>query len=147
MKRATCPREAKGGAPMSTHSGRRRNHWSDITRLEMTPMIDVVFQLLIFFVIAVKPEDLLSHLDITRGESPAAALPLIRVEVLADGLTVNGKRADIQFLDGVLSRLPAAARDRTVLVACESQSRHEGLVQVLDTCAKSGYARIAMTSR
>ena len=38
----------------------------DAAKLEMTPMIDVVFQLLIFFIVTLKQEDILSHLDVSR---------------------------------------------------------------------------------
>ena len=35
-------------------------------KLEMTPMIDVVFQLLIFFIVTLQQEDILAHLDVLR---------------------------------------------------------------------------------
>ena len=38
----------------------------------MTPMIDVVFQLLIYFVVTIKPVDVSAHLDVFR---PAADSP------------------------------------------------------------------------
>ena len=34
--------------------------------LEMTPMIDVVFQLLIYFIVTTKPVDVITNLDVFR---------------------------------------------------------------------------------
>ena len=34
--------------------------------LEMTPMIDVVFQLLIYFIVTIKPVDVVTNLDVFR---------------------------------------------------------------------------------
>jgi len=45
---------------------RKGRNKGDAAKLEMTPMIDVVFQLLIFFIVTLKQEDILSHLDVSR---------------------------------------------------------------------------------
>ena len=40
--------------------------------LDMTPMIDVVFELIIFFVVTIKQEDLYTRLNVNRP-APAAS--------------------------------------------------------------------------
>ena len=40
----------------------------EASKLEMTSMIDVVFLLLIFFIVTLKQEDILAHLDVNRPE-------------------------------------------------------------------------------
>lgn len=42
----------------------------DVSRLEMTPMIDVVFQLLIFFLVTLRQEDILAQLQAMRPSPP-----------------------------------------------------------------------------
>ena len=44
-------------------------------KVEMTPMIDVVFQLLIFFVVTLKQEDILSKLMASRPAPDPTAKP------------------------------------------------------------------------
>ena len=44
--------------------------------LDMTPMIDVVFELIIFFVVTIKQEDLYTRLNVNR---PAPASSSVRL--------------------------------------------------------------------
>ena len=44
----------------------------DNPQLDMTPMIDVVFELIIFFVVTIKQEDIFSKLNANRP-APAAS--------------------------------------------------------------------------
>ena len=45
---------------------KRKQNKGESPKLDMTPMIDVVFQLLIFFVVTLKQEDILSKLSAAR---------------------------------------------------------------------------------
>ena len=44
----------------------RKRPDSPAAELEMTPMIDVVFQLLIYFIVTIKPIDVVTNLDVFR---------------------------------------------------------------------------------
>jgi len=54
---------------------KRERAKGEAVKLEMTPMIDVVFQLLIFFIVTLKQEDILSHLDVSRPAPDPNAKP------------------------------------------------------------------------
>ena len=43
--------------------------------LEMTPMIDVVFQLLIFFIVTLKQEDIMANLEALRPAPDSSHTP------------------------------------------------------------------------
>ena len=115
-------------------------------QLDMTPMIDVVFELIIFFVVTIKQEDLFTKLNCNR---PAPATGPASEK---DDITVNieiGRRYD-RSPQGVIlynkrevkrTELDAALRDiaRTstktpVIVKCTGDSPHKALVDVLDIC-------------
>ena len=55
---------------------------SEGVALDMTPMIDVVFQLIIFFVVTLKQEDILSHLDAMAPSPDSKAAPAEKIEML-----------------------------------------------------------------
>ena len=65
---------------------RKTRNKGEAAKLEMTPMIDVVFQLLIFFIVTLKQEDILSHLDVSR---PAPDPDTTPEEVIDDLLTIE----------------------------------------------------------
>ena len=64
--------------------------------IPMTPMIDVVFQLLVYFVWTFEPQDVLAHLDVftpspeAQQEKPQKP-DIIRIQVLDDGFTMNDR--------------------------------------------------------
>ena len=54
---------------------RTRRRAFEETKLDMTPMIDCVFQLLIFFLVTMKFEDIIAHLDVYRPSPDPNAPP------------------------------------------------------------------------
>lgn len=119
----------------------------------MTPMIDVVFQLLIYFLVTFSTPDVLAQLDISRpapdAAAPAGSTPprMIRVEIATDNLyRLNGRTVSRPELSGLLTRLAGICTEQTVLIVCEGPSRHEQLVSVLDLCAGLGLANLSVVS-
>lgn len=112
-------------------------------KLEMTPMIDVVFQLLIFFIVTLKQEDILSHLDINRpAPDPNAKKEeqpedLLNILVYKDGFVLNGKNVSYKTLDATLLKLAKFSRNISVIIRCTGDSPHQYLMELLDVCAKA----------
>ena len=115
-------------------------------QLDMTPMIDVVFELIIFFVVTIKQEDIFSKLNCNR---PA---PATGQATEKDDITVNieiGRRYDgspngvILYnkrevkrteLDTVLREIARTSKKTPIIVKCAEDSPHKALVDVLDIC-------------
>ncbi len=120
--------------------------------VSMTPMIDVVFQLLIYFLVTFSTADVLAHLDISRPSPDAAqqeAPPpadMIRVAVMPAGYAINGRGVGEEELGILLRRLASISAKQTVLVVCDDRSLHGKLIHVLDLCAESGLAQISVMS-
>lgn len=120
--------------------------------LEMTPMIDVVFQLLIFFIVTLKQEDILSHLDISRPAPDPDTVPedqiqdLLNVIVHKDGYVLQGKRVALSELDRQLSRLARMSSGVSLVIKCTGDSPHSYLMRLLNVCAKSKLENIAVFS-
>lgn len=119
-------------------------------KLDMTPMIDCVFQLLIFFIISLKPEDVIAHLDVNRPASDASAttqkIDILQVGIYAEGYTLNDRTVSYATLEGMLTRLSNISKTQTVVIKCALESPHKMLVEVLDLCSKLGLKNLSVMS-
>ncbi len=120
-------------------------------KLDMTPMIDCVFQLLIFFIISLKPEDVIAHLDVNRPQSDAAApqnqkTDLLQIGVYENGYTLNDRQVSYGSLEKMMARLADVSKTQTVVIKCALESPHRMLVEVLDLCSKLGLKNLSVMS-
>lgn len=120
--------------------------------LSMTPMIDVVFQLLIYFIVTIKPIDVVTNLDVFRpapdSKTPPDAPPpqLVRVNVYKDGYAVNDNPVSLDVLDQTLGRLASIDAGQTIMITVSAFSTHGMLVKCLDLCAKNGLRSLSVVS-
>ena len=121
-------------------------------QLEMTPMIDVVFQLLIYFIVTIKPIDVITNLDVFRP-APDKSAPkdtpppnLVRIGVYQDGYTVNDNPASPEALDGALAKMASIDAGQTIMITVSAISEHGMLVRALDLCAKNGLKSLSVVS-
>ncbi len=127
-----------------------RNKGGD-AKLEMTPMIDVVFQLLIFFIITLKEHDILSQLDAMRPAPDANATPNnpsepIKISIDAGGIIFKGRPVSAQGLSKSLASIAKYNKKATIVINCEMNSKHGTLVEVLDVCNQNGLRSLAVFS-
>ncbi len=120
-------------------------------KAEMTPMIDVVFQLLIFFVVTLKQEDILSRLMASRPAPDKNAKPeeqpdLINIEIFRGGFIVKGRVVSLEELDRQMRNYAAMSKTANVLLRCTRDSPHQYLVQALDICAKHQMTNLSIFS-
>lgn len=123
----------------------------DSPKLEMTPMIDVVFQLLIFFLVTLKQEDILSKLEVSRpapDTRPPPEVPpdLLTITVYEDGYVLKGRRVSLPRLEQRLMRLAQYSTKLSVVIKCTGGSPHKHLVRLLDICAKAGLSNLSVFS-
>ena len=115
--------------------------------LDMTPMIDVVFELIIFFVVTIKSEDLFSRLNANRpapgGVSDSSSSETtVTIEIgrgrSADGVLVYNKREIKRGeLDTNLREVARTSKKTPIIVKCAGDSPHKALVDVLDICYRN----------
>jgi biopolymer transport protein ExbD len=126
-----------------------RKNKGENPKLDMTPMIDVVFQLLIFFVVTLKQEDILSKLSAARPAPDPNAKPdqqpdPTTIIVCDQGFLFNGLPMRLDELDRQIARVSRSSKTAMVLVKCTMSSPHKFLVQALDTCNKHGLQNLSI---
>ena len=119
----------------------------DNPQLDMTPMIDVVFELIIFFVATIKQEDLFTRLNANRpapssGSSSSESDPTVTIEIGrgrdANGVLVYNKREVRRSeLDQNLREVARTSKKTPIIVKCTEDSPHKALVDVLDICYRN----------
>jgi len=126
---------------------RARQHGTG-ARLEMTPMIDVVFLLLIFFVVTVRPQEVLATLNVSRPAAPekTTVIPLLRIDVGKHGYVVNGRLLALETLRARLIKLQKSSPRTTLIIASTGDAPHANLVKLLDVCAGADIKNISLMS-
>jgi len=121
-------------------------------QLQMTPMIDVVFQLMIFFIVTLKREDILSHLDVSRPQADPTTPQvervddLVRITVHREGYLVGDRPVSLDRLDRRLSKIASVDGNASVIIQCTMDSPHSFLIRLLDVCAKAGLKNLSVFS-
>jgi biopolymer transport protein ExbD len=132
---------------------RRREPLSD-DEIDMTPMIDVVFQLLIFFMITAAfamQKSLPVPVPQATSDAPQVGVPddrdAITVRIDAENsLWVDGAQAvSRQDLIAKLRKLRGGANGRrTLLVSADPECRHESVVTALDAGSAAGMEEVEL---
>ncbi len=132
----------------------------DNPQLDMTPMIDVVFELIIFFVVTIKQQDLFSRLTVNRpAPSPPSATEKqeedisVNIEIgqrfdkSAQGVIIYNKREVSRAeLDKNLREVARTKKTTPIIVKCDGKSPHKALVDVLDICYKNELFSVSVFS-
>ncbi|HUY89255.1 MAG TPA: biopolymer transporter ExbD [Pirellulales bacterium] len=113
-------------------------------KLNLTPMIDVVFLLLIFFLVATKFEEEERELDVVLPQA-SEAMPLtakpkeLFVNVARDGrYIVNGQQLNDAALLGTLQQAAASNPGRqTVIIRADNRCFWQSVVNVMNLCNKA----------
>ncbi|SDH22166.1 ExbD/TolR family protein [Roseospirillum parvum] len=136
------PWAAEGTPSIAARGGPRRRG------VGLTPLIDVVFILLVFFMLASSFETWRAlPLATTGGAGSAAAAQGLLVEVGRDQVRCAGQPVDLDGLGDCLRRHRAArpgAEDGAVVVRPGSGVDLTRLVAVLDRLAAAGAARVSL---
>lgn len=129
---------------------RKPRNTGDNPKLEMTPMIDVVFQLLIFFIVTLKQDDILSSLEALRpAPDPSAkndATEPVTILIGRGGFVFNGRPMSEKRLTDSFVRLAKGSKDTMIMIKCTDDSPHGYLVRALDILASVGLYKVSVFS-
>lgn len=129
----------------------------DNPALDMTPMIDVVFELIIFFVVTIKQEDMFSKLNANRpapssgSSSSSESDTTVNIDIgrglggSPNGTIVYNKRAiKLAELNQNLREVARTSTKTPIIIKCTVDSPHKALVDVLDACYGNGLFSVSV---
>ncbi|MDP6374619.1 MAG: biopolymer transporter ExbD [Pseudomonadales bacterium] len=126
--------------------------------VELTPLIDVVFLLLIFFMVSttfIRETQLKIDLPEASGELQEVEENVIEISISQRGrYSVNGR----VLANEEIATLIRALRDtmdqsgdeevvRRLIVTADGQASHQSVVRAMDAAGKVGLTRISITTR
>ena len=117
-------------------------------RIEMLPLIDIVFLLLVFFIYAMLSMAVHRALPVALPESATADIDknaLLSVTVESDGTVYLDKEpVPIEFLAEKLTRNALAGKNPAVLLFADRNLSYQYLFKVLDQIRMAGLTRISL---
>ena len=120
--------------------------------IPLTPMIDVVFLLLCFFVTSQIFAQWETEIDVALPTAATGGMPQrlpgeVIINVLADGTAVvNGQRLDDSALRTMMDRLVKLFPGQPVLLRADKSTAYEHVVRVLDTCRQADIWNISFAT-
>jgi biopolymer transport protein ExbD len=126
---------------------RKKGGGGQMVEVPMSSMIDVVFLLLIYFIVTQKPEISEAHLAVNLPSPDAAPTTdvkprLLELEVHPGQVFLQGAPRPMDRIRETLAYLAKLDPDQTVMVKTSVMARTEELVNVLDLCRGVGLTKL-----
>ena len=126
-----------------------KNTEDEESSVDITPMLDVVFIMLIFFIVTatfVKE----SGIDVDKP-SAATAVVQEKASILIaidenDNVWINRRQVDIRSVRSIIERLHAENPKGTLVIQADKESRNDMLVRVMDASRRAGVYDIALAA-
>ena len=122
--------------------------------LSLTPLIDVVFLLLIFFLVTSEFEDEERRLDIVLPSATSAVPMTSKPREIVVDIDANGSvflRGEPTSVDELGRLLQAAVRNnptnQTVVIRADRETAFQPVVSVMDACNRSGISDYSVTTQ
>jgi biopolymer transport protein ExbD len=117
--------------------------------IDITPMLDVVFIMLIFFIVTatfIKE----SGIDVDKP-SAATAVVQEKASILVaidaeNNVWINRRQVDIRSVRSIVERLHAENPKGTLVIQADKESKNDILVQVMDASRRAGVYDIALAA-
>ncbi len=121
----------------------------DESAIEITPMLDVVLIMLIFFIVTatfVKE----SGIDVNRPEAATAVMQVkanILIAIDANNeIWIDRRRVDVRSVRPNIERLHAENPQGSVVIQADKESKTETLISVMDASRSAGVFNVAIAA-
>ncbi len=128
-----------------------KTHLDDEPSINMTPMVDVVFQLILFFLLGTKFTEMERKIGleiprVTTTSNLAAAPQRQIVGVYRNGaLTLDGGPVTLEELTAKLESARSERNDSGVLVRGDAEGQFQRVAQVLTACKQAGVRELGIS--
>ena len=118
--------------------------------IEMGPLMDIVFILLIFFVVT-SSFTRETGVDVTKPQAQSASQlekENLLIAITREGtIHMNERQVDLASLQDILKQSLAKAPDREAVVIADKESETGVLVQVIDMCNLAGVKKVSIAAQ
>ncbi|MAJ59564.1 MAG: biopolymer transporter ExbD [bacterium TMED88] len=128
---------------------RKRNKEEDEAEVNLTPMLDVVFIMLIFFIVTasfVKE----SGIDINRPDAATATVKergnILVAITEGNQVWIDRRQVDIRSVRANIERLHAENPQGAVVIQADKNSKNGLLVQVMDAARQAGVFNVSIAA-
>lgn len=126
----------------------------EMVEVNLTPLIDVVFLLLIFFMVSTTFTKE-NHLSIDLPEASAEVQPVAanRLEIIitaSGSYSINDKTLINNQLDTLMRGLVKAANGEKglpVTITADANTPHQAVVRAMDAAGQTGFVNLSITTR
>lgn len=124
-------------------------HEEESEEINLTPMLDVVFIMLIFFIVTatfIKEAGIqVDRPDTVTAESQEDAAILIAISA-SDEIWIDKQERDPRDVRGIIERLHAENPKGSIVIQADKESTNEVLVQILEAAKAAGVTNVALAS-
>ena len=132
------------------HLNKMMQEQEEKEEIDMTPMLDVVFILLIFFIVTasfVKE----AGIDVNRPEA-ATAVKKERANILVaisdkGDIWINKRKVDIRSVQANIERLKAENPQGTVVIQADKKATTDTLIKVMDSARAAGVYDVSIAAQ
>ena len=130
-------------------SAKRHLPAQDETELDMTPMLDIVFIMLIFFIVTtsfVKEKGLeVSRPKDSNTPPPPTNVKSLSIRIDADGsIVLNGRTVDIRRVEANIQSFLAENNQDAAAIQAHPKAKHGIVTEVVNETKKAGINKISM---
>jgi biopolymer transport protein ExbD len=126
----------------------------DQVDVNLTPLIDVVFLLLIFFMVSTTfTRETQLSIDLPEATGEPREVTESQIEILIDEAgqyRVNGKGLvdnRMRTLQAAIYKVSAGDTTLPMLITADAQTAHESVVQAMDAAGQMGFVHLSITTR
>lgn len=131
----------------------RRQRLDDVN-INLTPLIDVVFLLLIFFMVSTTfTRETQLSIDLPEAQGQAKATNDRQIEVLIDEegrYRVNGQGLvdnRVRTLQAAIYKISAGDTTLPMIITADAQAAHQYVVRAMDAAGQMGFVHLSITTR
>jgi biopolymer transport protein ExbD len=131
----------------------RRQHREDIG-VNLTPLIDVVFLLLIFFMVSTTfTRETQLSIDLPEAQGKPKESTEQQIEIMVDesgNYRVNGEPlvdTRMRTLQAAIYKISAGDTTLPMTISADAQAAHQDVVQAMDAAGQMGFVHLSITTR
>jgi len=131
-----------------------RRQRRDEVSVNLTPLIDVVFLLLIFFMVSTTfTRETQLSIDLPEAAGDVKQSSDQEIEILIDeagGYRVNGQGLvddRMRTLQAAIYKISAGDTTLPMIITADAQAAHEDVVRAMDAAGQMGFVHLSITTR